>query len=310
MLPELFRPADPASGYHRIICERRFRYLEQDPAHTIRIKWLAQDLACPICKTDTGLQLVLEEGVDHLVRAYCPTRPDHAWVEPRIQRIHFATYSRLQLWAEPDPEWLWIIDAGFGEESPPPIDYAKELAAATKYVAKYAKRKAKSKAKQAVRKQSRRAGRGMKKAAMVPVAAALRAAWAWQAGGVPETKPKPKAEPEPAIPSIAKYRNAYGVTAPKRGPKCLVCEDTGSIPGTAITCTECAGPAAAAMAAAERRAERARQGKGPQSKPKAGKTGGKSVSTVRVSGENNSVITNTTSGDVVQEDRPAETATD
>lgn len=259
MRPELMRPADPAAGYHRVVSARRFRYIERDPDHTIRVTWLAQDLACPACQTDTGLQLVLDEAIDRLVRVYCPRQ--HDWAEPRIEPAHFITYSRLQTWVDPDPDSLWIMDAGFGEVDPPPIDYVADIKAGWGYGLKYAKRRAKSKAKAAIRKPVRQAKRRLTKAAHRPVAAALRAAWTWQAGSAPHgTQPRPEAEPGPKIPSAAKYRKAYGMPAPQRGPRCLVCDDTGTIPDTPIPCTECEGPAAAALADAERRAERARRG--------------------------------------------------
>ncbi|MCX4826074.1 hypothetical protein OG883_41120 [Streptomyces sp. NBC_01142] len=115
----------------------------------------------------------------------------------------------------------------------------------------------------------------------------LRGAWNLQAGGVPADPPKAgksagaeggrkrKGEPELKIPSVAKYRKAYGMPAPEKGRACLVCEDSGRItaPGISIGCTECAGPAAAAMAAAERKAERARTGKTPPRRARPGTDG-------------------------------------
>jgi hypothetical protein len=251
-----FRPPNPAGGYHKVATTRRFRYLAQDPAHTLRITWITQDLACPACAVDTGLLLVLDEPAgDGMVQVTCPV--GHQWADPRVDRHHFAAYSRLNGFVTPDPDWFWVVDAGFGEEPPPPIDVAHDIAGAAKYVAKRVKSTAKAKVKGEVRKETRKARRAAAKAAKSPFTAARRA-WSKKAG--PATEPQGK-EPYPDIPSVAKYRKAYGMPAPKRGPRCLVCEDTGRIPGTPITCTECAGPAAAATAAAEKRADRARQGK-------------------------------------------------
>ncbi|MBT2393371.1 hypothetical protein J7E87_29115 [Streptomyces sp. ISL-1] len=145
----------------------------------------------------------------------------------------------------------------------------------------------------------------------------LRGAWMLQAGGMPEA-PKTatkggrtgrKGEPELKIPSVAKYRKAYGIQAPKKGPRCLVCQDSGRItaPGISISCTECAGPAAAAMAAAESKAERARSGPAPAQRPAraagagrkpAGEKRGRAAGrTVTVAGDNNQAIrVNSTAG--------------
>ncbi|MFE9007464.1 hypothetical protein ACFYOY_35995 [Streptomyces sp. NPDC007875] len=145
---------------------------------------------------------------------------------------------------------------------PPVIDYAADLAAAAKYTAKFAKRRAKSRIKRPLRKAKKKA----LNLAFTPVAAALHGTWALQAGGAPETPAKPakksgsrgrKGQSGMKIPSVVKYREAYGMPAPQKG---LVCEDTGRItaPGVSIACTECPGPAAVAMAAAERKAVRVR----------------------------------------------------
>ncbi|GGT54285.1 hypothetical protein GCM10010271_67690 [Streptomyces kurssanovii] len=214
-------------------------------------------------------------------------------INPQCCPGHFRTYAEHHAFANPHPDLLWILDAGFGEEPPPPIDYAADITAGVKYVANYAKRKGKTRIKRAVRKPIRKAKRKALNIAFTPVAAVLRGAWVLQAGGAPTEPPKaanaaaatggkPRAgEPELKIPSVAKYRKAYGMEAPKRGTACLVCEDSGRItaPGISITCTECAGPAAAAMAAAERKAERARTSKtsSRRARPAAGgKTTGKS----------------------------------
>ncbi|MBT2439808.1 hypothetical protein J7E93_06665 [Streptomyces sp. ISL-36] len=269
------RPNDPAAGYYRIAAERRFMYLRQDPAHTLRTVWQTLPVTCPICAADTGLTLFHERGAQDVVQVLCPA--GHLWPEPLVDPDHFRTYAELHGYVDTQPEALWIIDAGFGEEPPPPIDYAAEITAATKYVAKYATRKAKTRIRRAVRKPIRKAKKKALDLAFTPVSAVLRGAWTLQAGGVPADSPKtaksaaatggkaPKGEPELKIPSVARYRKAYGMEAPKKGPACLVCEDSGSItaPGISITCTECAGPVAAAMAAAERKAERARSGNTP-----------------------------------------------
>ncbi|MCM2424272.1 hypothetical protein [Streptomyces sp. RKAG293] len=224
-----FRPSDPASGYHRITSERRFRYLEQDPAHTYRIKWLPVPVACLICQTDTNLTFTLDEAADPLVHVACPA--GHAFDEPRIDRQHFITYSRLLSYADPNPALLWITDAGFGQEDPPPIDYAHDITAATRYAARQAKRRAKAQVKGAIRRPLRTAKKKARNAAFAPIAAALRAVWAWQAGTSPESSPKTA----PA--------SAGAPAASSRTTTCAVCQGAGQIPGTTVTCTECARPA-------------------------------------------------------------------
>ncbi|MFI0742391.1 hypothetical protein ACH4PU_30595 [Streptomyces sp. NPDC021100] len=267
MSTDPLRPPEPAAGYHRITSERRFRYLQQDPEHTVRVTWQALPVTCPVCATDTGLTLTYEQGVDQMVHVLCPQ--GHAWPEPLVDTGHFTTYSRLEYWLDPHPDMLWIIDEGFGQEPPPPVDYAADLAAAAKDV----RRRTKARIKGAIRRPVRRAKKKALNLAFTPVAAALRGAWAQQAGGVADTEPKAPgrrrgkkaAEKGPKVPSYAKYRKAYGIPAPAKGPRCLVCRDTGRItaPGVSIPCTECR-PATEALAAAERRAERARAGKGPR----------------------------------------------
>lgn len=263
-----FRPPNPAAGYHRIATTRRFRYLAEDPAHKQRTVWMTPDLACPACAADTGLLLVLDEvRGDVMVQVTCPA--GHQWDDPRVLREHFVAYSRQWGFAEPNPDWAWVLAAGFGEEPPPPVDVAHDIAGAAKYVTRRVKSRAKSKVKGKVRKETRRARRAAVNAAMAPVAAALRLAWTQQAGGGSAAASEigePEAEPYPDIPSVAKYRKAYGMEPVKRGPRCLVCEDTGRIPGTSITCTECPGPAVVAMAKAQRRADQARNPK-PARKP-------------------------------------------
>ncbi|MDQ0847718.1 hypothetical protein [Streptomyces sp. V1I6] len=306
------RPNEPAAGYCRITAERRFMYLQQDPAHTLRIVWQTLPVTCPICATDTGLTLFHERGAQDVVQALCPA--GHLWPEHLVDPGHFRTYAEHRGCVDTQPEALWIVDAGFGEEPPPPIDYAADIAGAAKYVAKYAKRKAKTRIRRAVRTPIRKAKKKALNLAFTPVSAVLRGAWNLQVGGVPADPPKTaksvgteggrkrKGEPELKIPSVAKYRRAYGMPAPEKGPACLVCEDSGRItaPGISIGCTECAGPAAAATAAAERKAERARTGKTPSRRARpgtggkaTGRSGGRTPGTgqgLTVDGENNQPI--------------------
>ena len=250
------QPANPAAGDHYVVCTRPFRALALDPAHTIRNVWIAEPIACPACDARDGLRLAYLEGADLMVTAVCPRR--HEWLEQRVDRAHFRAYSRLRFGLEVDADDLWILGSGFGEEPPPPLDIA-DIRAAAGEVAKVYRREAKSAAKAAVRKPARRARRAVQQAAHHPISAALRTMWIWQAGGMPEPGGQEPPEAEFETPAYAKYRKALGIPSQTRGPRCLVCEDTGTIPGTPITCTECAGPAAAAMAAAQRRAERARR---------------------------------------------------
>ncbi|MFC7261537.1 hypothetical protein [Streptomyces lutosisoli] len=261
------RYPNPAAGYHRITCERRFMYIEQAPVSQLGTEWLQLPVTCPMCGADAGLTLVYERGGD-LVQVLCPNR--HEWPEPLVPTAYFVTYSEQKYYADPHPDLLWIIDAGFGEEPPPPItDHVEQLVKGYKEVAKYAGRKGKTRIKRAVRKPVRKAKKKALNLAFSPVAAVLRAAWIMQSGAVPQAAPKrpgKRKRPEEGmkVPSAAAYRKAYGMAAPAKGPACLVCEDSGRItaPGVSIPCTECAGPAAAAMAAAEKKAERARSGAG------------------------------------------------
>jgi hypothetical protein len=261
------RYPNPAAGYHRIACERRFMWIEQDPAFSLRDKWIQHPVACPVCTVDTELVLVYERG-DHFVQVLCPN--GHEWPEPLIDTQYFAAYSEQRFCADPDPRMLWIIDAGFGEEPPPPIDdHVEQIAKAAKEITKYAGRKAKTRIKRAVRKPVRKAKKKARNLAFAPVAAALRTAWIIQSGGVPQQAPKGakggggRRRPEDGmkIPSVAAYRKALGVPAPQKGPACLVCQDTGRItaPGVSIPCTECKG-AAAPLARAEEKARRVREG--------------------------------------------------
>jgi hypothetical protein len=244
------RANDPDAGRHLVIAARKFRYIERDPAHELRVVWIARDVVCPVCLADTDLTLTFSEAVDPCVQVTCPT--GHTWGEMAIDVGHFTSYTRLVSWCDPDPETRWITDAGFGEEPPPPIDYVGDLKAGYTYAAKFAARRAKTKTKSAIRRPIKKAKKRAAKTACIPVAAALRAAWTWQAGGAPQAPapaPKKAAQQGPKVPSYAKYRKAYGIQTPQRGPKCLVCNDSRRIPGTAIACTECS-PAAAPSAQA------------------------------------------------------------
>ncbi|MBL1086797.1 hypothetical protein JK359_33370 [Streptomyces actinomycinicus] len=259
------RYPNPAAGYHRIACERRFMRIEPDSAAKLRDKWLKHPVACPICTVDTELVLVYEERADTFVQVLCPN--GHEWPEPLIDTAYFAAYSQQRFYADPNPALLWIIDAGFGEESPPPIDdHVEQVVRAYQEAAKYAHRKAKTRVRRAVRKPMRKAKKKALNIAFAPVVAVLRTAWIMQSGGVPPQAPKGggrRRRPEDGmkIPSVAAYRKALGVPAPEKGPACLVCEDSGRItaPGVSIPCTECKG-AAAPLARAEEKARRVREG--------------------------------------------------
>ncbi|WP_055689230.1 hypothetical protein [Streptomyces prasinus] len=255
-----WRALSPDNGDHYLAFERRFRYVVEDPEHTWRRVWIPTVIACPVCEADTGLRLAYKSGVDAVVEAAC--RIGHTWVETRVDVSQWMAYCRFRA-GQQEVDWLWLIEAGFGEEPPPPIDYTKEIRQGAFEVAKHARGKAKAK----VRKAKKKIGKRVRNEAMRPVAALLRTAWTMEAGGVEPVKASRRrpAEPKPPkTPPVSAYRKAYGVQAPEKGPKCLVCEDTGQIiaPGISVPCVECDGPAAAALAAAERRAERARQGKG------------------------------------------------
>ncbi|THA28250.1 hypothetical protein E4198_00095 [Streptomyces sp. RKND-216] len=243
------RANDPGSGRHLVIAARKFRYIEQDPAHELRTVWIAHDVVCPACLADTNLTLTFHEAVDPSVQVTCPT--GHTWGEMAIDVGHFTAYTRLVSWCDPDPDTRWITDAGFGEEPPPPIDYAGDLKAGYTYAAKFASRRAKTRTRAAIRRPVKKAKKRAINVTCAPLAAALRTAWTWQAGGIPQDPPppapkQPAKEQGPKVPSYAKYRKAYGIPAPQRGPRCLVCNDSRRIPGTAISCTECSPTAAGA----------------------------------------------------------------
>ncbi|MFI8177967.1 hypothetical protein ACIF6H_32255 [Streptomyces microflavus] len=258
-----WRSFNPDEGDFYVTFERRFRYVVEDPEQTWRRVWIQTVIACPVCGMDTGLRLAYKVGTDVVLEAACPV--GHIWVEPRVDVSQWVAYCRFRQGRQ-DIDWLWLIEAGFGEEPPPPME-TKDIIDAAKVGGKLLVREWRKQAKATVRKPVRQAKREIRKQAMRPVAAALRTAWAWQAGGVqPVEQPrrrKGRKAPAPKTPPVAAYRKAYGVQAPEKGPKCRVCEDSGHItaPGISIPCTECDGPAAAALAAAERRAARARDGK-------------------------------------------------
>ncbi|MFG2298467.1 hypothetical protein [Streptomyces sp. NPDC048603] len=250
---------DPDAGYYRITAERRFNYLQLDPDHTIRLVWQALPVTCPMCGADTGLTLVMERAAQPVIEVLCPAR--HEWPEHLIDPGHFTAWADMR-WTTPNWDMYWILEAGFGEEPPPPLDLVEEIPQAARIITRTLAREAKKRARRRVRKVKKKA----RNVAYSPVAALIRTAWAIQAG-IPQETPAPvrtkgKQAPGPKIPSVAKYRAAYGMPAPVKGPACLVCEDKGRIvaPGLDVTCTECEGPAAAALAAAERKAARARAG--------------------------------------------------
>ncbi|MEU3189489.1 hypothetical protein ABZ686_02340 [Streptomyces sp. NPDC006992] len=237
-----WRPCDPESGDHFLIFERRFRYLVQDPGHQLRVRWMPTVLECPVCQAEHGLRLALQESADLLVQAQC--HRGHTWPEPRVERTQFAAYSRIRAGTGAADD-LWPVEAGFGEEPPEPIDYLHQLKEGWGYGAKYLGRKAKTRMKAQVRRPVKKMRQKAVSEAMRPVAAGLRTAWAWQAGGTePVNKPRAKKAPAPPkTPPLSAYRKAYGMNAPKKGPRCLVCEDTGRItaPGISIPCSECSG---------------------------------------------------------------------
>jgi hypothetical protein len=241
-----WRPLNPYAGDHFWRIERRFRYLVIEDA-VLREKWAPRVLACPVCGAEHGLCLAFQEHRDVMVQARCHRR--HTWPEPRIDRRHFTAWSRLRTGTgEEDRQWL--VDAGFGEEPPEPIDYVRQLKEGWGYGAKYLARKARSRAKAEIRRPVRnakdKARKRVRTEAARPVAAALRTAWTWQTKGAgPAEAPRPKnpkkKKPAPKVPPVSAYRRAYGMEPPERGPDCLVCEDTRRLTalGISIPCPEC-----------------------------------------------------------------------
>lgn len=237
-----YEPGNPDIGYFRLPCERPFHYLIQDPDKGW-LTWLTPTVSCPSCAETTGLLIACHLGSDPAVQALCEA--GHQWPEPAIALEHFRAYARLRYGLDCDADYLWIIDAGFGEEPPPPIDYAAEIAGAARDAAKYAARKGKAKIRREVKAIRRGAGRTARR----PFAALWKSL---RPGGdqPAEQPPTPRtgrgraaAEEEYRTPSYAKYRKALGIAAPERGPRCLVCSDTGRItaPGVDISCSECSG---------------------------------------------------------------------
>lgn len=234
-------PGNPDIGYFRIPSERPFHYLVQDPDKVL-LTWLTPTVGCPICHSTTDLLLAHRIGHDPAVQVLCEA--GHQWSEPEIDLAHFEAYAQLRYGLDYDIDYMWITDAGFGEEPPAPIDYAAEMADATRYVAKYAARQAKKKIRRESRAMRRKAGRTARR----PFAAH----WKGLRGGgddadqASEPLPGPDGE-QPSqdyrTPYYAQYRKALGIPAPMRGPKCLVCSDAGRItaPGVDIRCTECEG---------------------------------------------------------------------
>ncbi|WBP92191.1 hypothetical protein [Kitasatospora cathayae] len=250
---------DPLNALHRVITERRFRYLEQDPEYVPWAwsgpldGWVVQVLSCPVCLAEEGLDLSLIESTDPEVVVRCPEF--HEWSEPRLIREHFIGYSRFRFLPEPDPDWAWLLEAGYGEEPPPPVDYwaeGREAAVVlSKYFANRAKRKIKAKTtgrlKKAVRQGRRKAGRAVTDTARA-AGQKVRERIVGDDDVLEDELPDDELT-EPGddqehidVPSYAKYRKALGIPASKRGPRCLVCSDTGRItaPGVDIPCTECA----------------------------------------------------------------------
>ncbi|MEU2380373.1 hypothetical protein [Streptomyces misionensis] len=297
-----WRALSPDNGDHYLFFERPFRYVVEDPEHTWRRVWIPTVIACPVCEADSGLRLAFKTGVDVVVEAACLA--GHIWVEPRVDVSQWMAYCRFRAGRQ-EPDWLWLIEAGFGEEPPPPIDYVEEVRQGAAEAAKYGKRKAKAKLRRKVRKVKKKVGKRVRNEAMRPVAAVLRTAWAVQAGGVEPVKSSRRRPAEPKLPKtppVSAYRKAYGVPAPEKGPKCLVCGDSGRItaPGISIPCPECAGPAAAALAAAERRVERVRQAQEERRSASSGRGAGRSRpaaapatgSVTAVHGDNEQAIVN------------------
>ncbi|MEV7602918.1 hypothetical protein AB0O91_36690 [Kitasatospora sp. NPDC089797] len=249
---------DPLNALHRVIAERRFRYLEQDLEHIPWAwsgpldGWLARVLSCPVCLAEEGLDLSLVESSDPEVVVRCPDR--HEWSEPRLVREHFIGYSRFRFLPLPDPDWAWLLEAGYGEEPPPEVDYWAEGREAAvvlgKHFAKRAKRRIKAKTTgrlgDAVQQGRQKAGRAVTGAAR---AAGQKVRERIVGDDVLEDEPplddefgEPGDDQEHVeVPSYAKYRKALGIPAARRGPRCLVCSDTGRItaPGVDIPCTEC-----------------------------------------------------------------------
>src|SRR5690606_7074168 len=111
-----WRALSPDNGDHYLSFERRFRYVVEDPEHTWRRVWIPTVIACPVCEADTGLRLAFKTAVDAVVEAACPV--GHTWVEPCIDVSQWMAYCRYRAGRQ-EIDWLWLIEAGFGEEPPP-----------------------------------------------------------------------------------------------------------------------------------------------------------------------------------------------
>ncbi|WP_281944619.1 hypothetical protein, partial [Streptomyces olivaceus] len=110
-----WRALSPDNGDHYLAFERRFRYVVEDPEHTWRRVWIPTVIACPVCEADTGLRLAYKTGMDAVVEAAC--RVGHTWVETRVDVSQWMAYCRFRAGSQ-DLDWLWLIEAGFGEEPP------------------------------------------------------------------------------------------------------------------------------------------------------------------------------------------------
>ena len=237
-----YEQGDPDIGYFRIASERPFHYLVQDH-DKIRLAWLTPVVSCPICLSTTGLLLACRLGRDPAVQVLC--QAGHQWPEPAVNLGHFRAYARLRYGLDCPLDDLWITAAGFGEEPPPPIDYAAEIAGAARYAAKHAIRQGKKKIRREARSLRADTGRTARRP-FIALWKRLRSS-----GERPDrhrpapggTPPAPGLRKEYRTPSYAQYRKALGIAAPERGPHCLVCSDTRRItaPGVNIPCTECDG---------------------------------------------------------------------
>jgi len=270
-----YEPGNPDIGYFRLPCDRPFHYLIQDPDKGW-LTWLTPTVSCPVCAETTGLLLACRFGTDSAVQALCEA--GHQWPEPAIDLEHFRAYARLRYGLDCDVDYLFIIDAGFGEEPPPPADVAAEMADAARYIAKYAARKAKAK----VRRETKALRRGAARTARRPFAAlwkGLRPGTERPAEQPPATGTRRGAAgpgDEYRTPSYTKYRKALGIPAPEQGPKCLVCSDTGRItaPGVDIPCSECSGTP-----------RKPKPGRAPRSERTGSWTGGGMVNTGLILGQ-------------------------
>ncbi|MGD6742981.1 hypothetical protein ACOKM3_14185 [Streptomyces sp. BH106] len=229
-----WRGLSPDTGALNVQCERRFRLLVEDEQNPDRPPVLTV-LACPVCGGDTGMRIAFQVGADFMPEIECPCGA--VWVEARIAALDWEHYCRHRA-GQTDPDGQQLVDRGFGEEAPPPIDHVKELTEAGKYLGKRAKSEARKRVKAQVRAKvtkplkrqvetrikapTREAGRKAVKAAKNqayrPVAAGVRTAWTMQAGGVPAAPPERQsgaardaavqAKAAPKTPPLREYRKA------------------------------------------------------------------------------------------------------